>query len=354
MRKPLLATLLLTSVLAACSPTAGVSHKDSPEYEAAEALKKSGNKEAAANAWRRMAQADPDDIESAIELSAAERKLGNAEQAAQLMAEYSTRFPNNIPLMTQMGYALIDAGKTQDAVKIFEQAHTQDPLNPLILSGKGVAFDKAGNHLAAQDIYEEALTLSPDSVTLHNNLGMSLILNNEPQAAIDILEKLYAQNATNQTVRQNLALAYGIKGNSKKALELNLKDLSSEEAQENLRFYQKYIGQHKNKNGKPKGQAGIGFSNATPDMKAKTIIDDENQKEKKSTAVKVIPLKIEEHTPEKIATPPAATPKNPPEMPLIKPSEKTDTDTSMEAPPTGTPLPTRNTQEKSEYPKQPK
>lgn len=363
MRLSLIATLLLSTMLSACSTTQGNSHKDSPEYKAAEEIKRSGNTQAAANAWRRMVQADADDIESAIELSIAERKLGHAEDAAQFMADYNARFPNNAAILSQLGYALTDAGKTEEAVAAFEQAHMLQPQNPLYLSGKAIAFDKAGNHLAAQDIYKEALALSPDSVTIKNNLAMSLILNNEPKPAIDILEKLHEENASNQTVRQNLALAYGIKGDSKKALELNMKDLSSEEAQDNLRFYKKYMQLLKKKSSKTTSDS-IGFSETTSDIKAKPIqkVEDTETKSK----LKVTPLVVEETKDAPVTKEPPAKPTKPskakPAKIMQEESPEETTQPKVEEPvtpslrvpetPTGTVLPTRSFEEKPEYPGQ--
>jgi hypothetical protein len=41
-------------------------------------------------------------------------------------------------------------------------------------------------------------------------------------------------------MRQNLALAYGLKGNEARARELNLRDVTPEQTEENVRFYKHY------------------------------------------------------------------------------------------------------------------
>ena len=79
------AALITLLLLNACTP--GSSHKDSAEYKTASDYMKAGNLQAGAEAWRKMVLADPDDSDSAIELSAAERKLGNASEAVKLMSD---------------------------------------------------------------------------------------------------------------------------------------------------------------------------------------------------------------------------------------------------------------------------
>ena len=91
-----------------------------------------------------------------------------------------------------------------------------------------------------QEIYEKALSISPGTPAIQNNYALSMILNDQIDEAIQQLEKLSARVEGSPTIRQNLALAYGLKGNSQRARELNLKGLSPEQAEENLQFYKHY------------------------------------------------------------------------------------------------------------------
>lgn len=260
MPRHMLPAVLLLAALLACSPQRGTRHRDTEEFAAAQELRRSGNLAAASDRWRRILIADPDAVDAAVELSATERRRGNAEEAVHIMTQMNARFPDNPAVLSQLGHALTDLGRTGDAVTVFDRLIALEPQNPQGYSGKGVAFDRAGNHLAAQDIYQEGLKRSPDSLTLHNNLAMSLILNEEPGKAAAMLETLHAQHPGNRTVLQNLALAYGLKGETARALELNLKDLDAAQAQENLRFYRSYLRQKRKarKSGTPPG--GVGFT----------------------------------------------------------------------------------------------
>ena len=147
-------------------------------------------------------------------------------------------------LLRKNGNALIESGRQQEAVIIFDKLIALDPQNALAYNGKAVAFDYSGNHLAAQDLYQTALSLSPNSLPIKNNLAMSLILNNQIKQAIKLLEPLVKssknKDSSNNIIRHNLALAYGISGQHEKATKLNLRDMTKEQAEENIRFYKSY------------------------------------------------------------------------------------------------------------------
>lgn len=151
-------------------------------------------------------------------------------------------------LLRKTGNVLIENGKLQEAVEIFDKIIEINPYDPLAYNGKAVAFDYGGNHLAAQELYQKALSLSHESVTIKNNLAMSLILNKQIEQAIILLESLLRVRTdnykTDSIIRHNLALAYGIVGKHKKATNLNLHDLTKEQARENIAFYRNYVAQN--------------------------------------------------------------------------------------------------------------
>ncbi len=148
-------------------------------------------------------------------------------------------------LLRENGKALVESGKAEDAIAVFDQLIEINPQNFMAYNGKAVAFDHAGNHLAAQDLYKTALSISPDSAVVKNNLAMSFILNNQPERAIKILSKLSEDFPDNQKIRHNLAFAYGVSGKLSKAKEINLRDMSAEQAEENNRYYASYISEKK-------------------------------------------------------------------------------------------------------------
>jgi Flp pilus assembly protein TadD len=209
----------------------------------AEQLKKQGNYAEAAAMYNQALQQSPDSMPLMLELASLYRKIGQPQQALALMTEAQKKDPDNAEVLTQLGYSLVDSGQPEQAIQVFEQLSAISRNNPAAYNGKGVAFDKAGNHVVAQDMYRHALKLKPGAVNIQNNLAMSMILNDQVDEAIELLEPLSEEHSDNKTIRQNLALAYGIKGDKQKALSLNMKDLTPEQAKENLRFYTDYAKQ---------------------------------------------------------------------------------------------------------------
>lgn|GEM_PF-605156 len=319
-----LPSLLVTSIsaiafLTACSSDATSDRKGSDntarseqernEMLLADNMKKQGNLLGAGQLYAQVASKSTTSVDALLELVAIDRKLGRTEEAIEIAKEAQKRQPENPAVLSQLGYALIDAGKPQEAVDIFDMLIAVKPDYALAHNGKGVAFDKAGNHLAAQELYTRALILAPDSLSVQNNMAMSLILNKQYDGAILILEKLRLQYSENKTVRQNLALAYGLKGDAPRALALNLKDLSPEQAEENQRFYEHYSQKSKAlKVSDVPAQMQIGFTETPAEQKDKVA----------PAAGKAIP-KIETPTPSIAAEmPPAAPSDEPKKLKVIK------------------------------------
>ena len=214
--------------------------KQRAAFESAENFKKAGNLPEAARVYQQLAKENPTSVDAEIELAIIDRKLGKPDDAVKVIKDAKKRQPDNQKVISQLGYSLIDAGHFEEAVGVFDELIKLDPGNALAYSGKAVAFDKSGNHLAAQELYERALKIAPGALGIENNLAMSFILNNQPDRAVPILERLNQSHPENNTVRHNLALAYGLLRDLKKAYDLNRRDMTADQANENNKFYDYY------------------------------------------------------------------------------------------------------------------
>lgn len=226
--------------LSACAGSGEIPGQPKTAVETAARLKEEGDYRAAAALYSEMLQRKPDSAPAAIALAAMQRKMGQPEQALMLMRRMEIQYPSDPDIMTQIGYAQVDLGQTQEAVRTFDRLMALKHHNAAAYNGKGVAFDSAGNHVAAQHLYEHALKLDPNAVNIKNNLAMSKILTGHPQEAIALLEPLHAAEPDNSIIRHNLAMAYGMAGRDSRSLELNMVDLTREQAEENLKFYKDY------------------------------------------------------------------------------------------------------------------
>ncbi|MDX1974292.1 MAG: tetratricopeptide repeat protein [Rickettsiales bacterium] len=225
------------SPLAAAAPT---DERPRVSLQAAEELERSGNLIDAVTAYQEIAKYPETAVTGLIKLSVIYRKLGRYPDALTAMKEAQALQPANPKVLLHLGYALIDADQSEEAIRVLDGLTAMEPGNISAYNAKAVAFDNAGNHIAAQELYQKVLSLNPASISAHNNLAMSYILNNQIDDAITLLEVINKGPDSSATVRQNLALAYGIKGQKARALALNLKDVSREKAEENLRFYEQY------------------------------------------------------------------------------------------------------------------
>ena len=225
--------------------TAVQSPADPAALEAAARLKAEGKLKEAANAYSQIVARDPKSVPASLELAILHRKLGEPEKSLALLRAIQSQASDNPQVLAQLGYTLVDLNEPRAAIDIFDQLMAIKNNYPDAYNGKGVAFDHLGNHAVAQDLYRHALMLSPGAPHIQNNLAMSLIMDGKAKEAITFLEPIYEQDKNNKIIRHNLAMAYGITGNDKKAMELNLTDLNKEQAEENLRYYKEFARRQK-------------------------------------------------------------------------------------------------------------
>lgn len=139
----------------------------------------------------------------------------------------------------------INAGEPEKALTVLDSAIAEHPRNALLQNSRGVALDQTGRYAEAQRAYKSAFQFDPSEGTMYKiNISMSYILEKKYDRAIEILRPMLDSPEVPPIARQNLALAYGLKGESDSALKLGLQDLSSSEAEENVRFYRMLAQRH--------------------------------------------------------------------------------------------------------------
>ena len=233
--------LIPALLLSACSGASEPNSKDKALLQMADNLQKTGNYEETIGIYARLADEEKSDVTYHIQLAKLQRKLGRAPDAVVVMRDAQRIKPEDARVLSQLGYSLIAAGQTKEASEVFDQWVKLEPKNAMAYNGQAIALDHTGDHAGAQEVYRKALALVPtNAADIQNNMAMSMILAGQYKDAIGQLEPL-VKNGGTQVTRQNLALAYGLSGDKKRALELNLKDLPADKAKENLRFYDAYL-----------------------------------------------------------------------------------------------------------------
>ena len=205
----------------------------------ARSAKEAGDADSAAALLSQAMRSGQGNAAIALELATIYRQLSRPKQAVETLQQAQAMEPENAEVATALGKALIASGEATKAIPILKQALNHG-AGFAAHGALGVAYDMSGEYATAQEHYTQALAANPGHVATRNNLALSYILNDQPDQALPLLVTLHSAGEGGDTVRQNLALAYGLLGQSSSALALGLKDLSPEEARDNLAFYQYY------------------------------------------------------------------------------------------------------------------
>ena len=104
-------------------------------------------------------------------------------------------------------------------------------------------LDSIGRNEDGRAKYQQALVLAPGEPQVLNNLGMSYTLTGDLDKAETTLRQALNHPTATARVRQNLALVLGLKGKYKEAEAMATRDLSAEQAKENLAYLQSVLSQ---------------------------------------------------------------------------------------------------------------
>jgi Flp pilus assembly protein TadD len=229
-------------VLSACSQQGATPPpQEKALMQMADTMAKNGSTEDAIKLYEQLVTTNGRNLDYHLELARLYRSIDRLPQAIAVLEKAYSVDDDDVRVRKQLGFALLAAGQNEAALELFSRWVEDEPKSADALGGYAMALDYKNDHTAAQAAYQKAIALSPaNAMDIKNNLGMSYILAGKWSAAIDLLEPLVKAGA-GKTTRQNLALAYGLKGDKKKALAMNLKDLPEAKAKENMRFYEEYL-----------------------------------------------------------------------------------------------------------------
>jgi Flp pilus assembly protein TadD len=193
--------------------------------------------------WGERYDRNPKDRTAAMTYARALQGLGQNAQAVAVLQGLAIAYPEDMKVLAAYGKALADAGKLQQAADILDEAHTPERPDWSVLSTQGSIADQIGDHAAARGYYEAALKIRPNEPTVLSNLGLSHALSKDLPRAEDTLRLASAQPGADARVRQNLALVLALQGKFGEAEELSRRDLSAQEAKQNVAAIRQMISQ---------------------------------------------------------------------------------------------------------------
>ena len=185
----------------------------------ARALRQSGQRRAALEAYRQAVRRWPGDSDLMHELAVAARESGlpgealRAEQAALVID------PRNSAAHNGLGLVHSDAGRHADAVVAFANATDLDPTNASYWVNLGNARRASADATGASKAYMHALEVDPRAVDAMNGLGVLLVQQGRASEAVPWFERALSVSPDFVEARLNLGIAWQEQGNKSRAAE---------------------------------------------------------------------------------------------------------------------------------------
>lgn len=228
------------SATPAATPMAEMTAEESAHITQGDVARSLGKYDEAMQHYRAAADASQGAVRAHLELATMHRRNRDWQAEQKVLTEAYTLNPQNLPVIRDYAQNALRMGDTAQAAELARQGLAIAPEDIRLLNLTGLVHDRKGEHTAAQAVYQQALTHArseSEREVTRNNLALSLIASGQYTPAISVLEAQLPVAENKPALRQLLALAYGMKGETDKAYELGLQDLSVEQVNENLRFY---------------------------------------------------------------------------------------------------------------------
>jgi tetratricopeptide (TPR) repeat protein len=156
--------LLLTMLLA--GPAADAQANQVPTHAEAAELARQGNDQAALDAYRRLAAANPRDHQARLGIARLHLAMGHPEFAEPVFRSILLEDPTNADAMLGVGKSLAALGRIDEALVQLDQAAKAAPGNADALAALGQAHLKAHHTTLAVSYLEQAVNASPTPETV--------------------------------------------------------------------------------------------------------------------------------------------------------------------------------------------
>lgn len=193
--------------------------------------------------WGDRYQAQPDNINAAMNYARGLRREHRFNQAAAVLEVAVLHHPKDRPLRAEYGKALVDAGHFNQALPVLQAASTPDHPDWSVLSAEGTIADQIGDHSKAQQLYASALKIRPGEPAILSNLGLSYALSRNLPAAEQVLAQASASPQAGARVQQNYALVLALEGKFQQSEQVSARDLPPAQAAANVTAIRQMIAQ---------------------------------------------------------------------------------------------------------------
>jgi len=165
----------------------------------------------------------PEEIQKAVVDAADLYKAGKLEEAVQAFEKLRERAPDNVDVQAWLGFLYLRSNRAKDAVPLLEQANKARPNDLEVANNLGAAYTESGNLEAAEKVYAKIVAASPSLLDPWYNLGNVRLKRKDPKGAVEAFSKAAAIRPNDPYVHNNLGVAYEALGDNLKSAEAFVK-----------------------------------------------------------------------------------------------------------------------------------
>ena len=181
-------------------------------------------------------EAQPRDVQAAINFAAALRAVGQTAQSVSVMEVSLEHNPQNTSVDIAYAKALAADGRFQQALNIIDRTIRPEAPDWNALSVNGAILDQMGRNVEARTYYEQALFIAPGEASLYANLGLSFAMTGPLETAEQHLRRAVSMPGATSQIRQNLALVLGLQGRFEESRALYARELPPEQVEANMAY----------------------------------------------------------------------------------------------------------------------
>jgi Flp pilus assembly protein TadD/peroxiredoxin len=172
------------------------------------ALFQHGYLEQAAESFKQVIAAKPDDAEGYYNLGTLNLRRNDLVQARSYLEQTLKLRPNYPEAWNNLGMIAAQEGHPDEAVKSFQQSLLLRPAYGTALLNLGNVYRRQRSFAQAQEYLNQALAIQPDDPEVNYNLGMLYAQQGQMQQASDYLQKAIALRPDYPEALNNLGVLY--------------------------------------------------------------------------------------------------------------------------------------------------
>jgi Flp pilus assembly protein TadD/peroxiredoxin len=153
------------------------------------ALFQHGYLDQAAESFRQVVAAKPDDAEGYYNLGTLSLKRSDFSQAREYLQQTVKLRPNYPEAWNNLGMIAAQEGNAEEAIKNFQQSLQQRPGYATALVNLGNIYRRQRSFTQAQEFLDKALAIEPADPEINYNLGMLYAQRGQMQQATDYLQR---------------------------------------------------------------------------------------------------------------------------------------------------------------------